>query len=142
MVRNHSLHSLLSRMARHADDGEGLAVTMDGRSDQVAVEPRDEFQRDLLGADGLAFGVIGAGSELLARHGGYHVQRSRVALGLALRQHVEVFDLRGGEEHGGSIWASRDAGAAANAGGGVHRGVGRFLGDEDRPRVRGLPVAR
>ena len=51
----------------------------------------------------------------------------RVALGLALRQDVEVRDLGAGEEHGRGVRAGGHAGAAADAGGGVHGAVG------DRP---------
>ena len=54
-----------------------------------------------------------------------------VFLGFALRQQVQVGDLGGNEEHGGGVLADRDAGAAADAGGGVHGAVRGRLGNRE-----------
>ena len=53
----------------------------------------DELERDFLGADRLALAVVGAAPEFFAVHGRHHVQGPLVALGLALREHVQVRDL-------------------------------------------------
>jgi hypothetical protein len=48
---------------------------------------------------------------------------------------AQVADLRAHEEHRGGVGAGGDAGAAADAGGRVHGGVGLGLGDRDRVAV-------
>ncbi len=53
-----------------------------------------------------------------------HGARAGVALRLALRQQAEVRDLGGDEEHRRAVRAGGDAGAAADALGGVHRELG------------------
>ena len=78
---------------RRTVDHQRLTTSAECRPDHVSVESGYEFQRDALRAYGLALTVIGAAAERLASHGGHHVQRSLVALRLALWQHVEVRDL-------------------------------------------------
>ena len=65
-----------------------------------------------------------------------------VALGLALREQAEVRDLRRGEQLRGAVRARGHARAAADAGGGVHRRVGRFLRHEDQVGVGRAPGGR
>jgi hypothetical protein len=60
---------------------------------------------------------------------------TRVALGLALGQQVEVLHLGRGEELGRRVGARRHAGTAADARRGVHRRVGHRLGDRDQVGV-------
>ena len=57
-----------------------------------------------------------------------HVQDAGLALGRALRERVEVVDLRGGEEHRGAVGAGGHAGAAADALGVFEGAVGVGLG--------------
>ena len=54
-----------------------------------------------------------------------------VALGLALRQQRQVRDLGAHEEVRRGVLAGRDAGAAADAGGGVHGGLDDVLRDRN-----------
>ena len=90
---------------------------------EVAVHPRDDVDADLLRARRLALAEVRAVAEALGVHLRDHRERTAVALGLALRQEAEVRDLRGGEQHRRAVRARRDAGAAADAGRRVHRGV-------------------
>src|SRR5690606_29196221 len=89
----------------------------------------DEIVADELGAGGGALVLVGAVAEAELVHLGDHVEHAAVALGLALREQRELRDLGRDEEHGGGVLAGRDAGAAADAGGGVHGEVGVLLGD-------------
>src|SRR5262245_15091364 len=77
------------RRLRHAS-GLGLEI--------VAVHAGDEVDRDLLGTDGLALGEVGAGAEAFLLHRLDHGAGALGALGLALRQEIQVRDLGGGEE--------------------------------------------
>src|SRR3546814_9023368 len=96
----------------------------------VTVHVGDEVDRDLLRARLLALTVVGAGTEELL-HGVDHGGDPLVALGLALREQVEVVGLGGGEELRGTVGAGGDAGTAADARRGVHGRVGRLLGHGD-----------
>src|SRR5262245_3283797 len=119
--------------------GRGLAgelAVLELGLDVVAVHVGDEVDRDLLGAGLLALAVHGARGEVLL-HGVDHGLGAAVALGLALRQQVEVLELGRGEQLGRAVGAGRHAGAAADAGGRVHGGVGRLLGDGDEVAVGG-----
>src|SRR6185312_2502897 len=80
----------------------------------IPVHPGDEINRDSLRADGLALGVVGAGSEAFLLHGLDHREGTVVALGLPLGEHVEVEDLRRGEELRRAVGTLGDAGAAAD----------------------------
>ena len=62
----------------------------------------------------------------------HHADHALVALGLALRQEAEVGDFGGGEELRGAVRALRDARAALDAFGGVHRRSCTALGIEQR----------
>ena len=64
-----------------------------------------------------------------------HVDDPLVALGLALREQAEVRDLGRGEQLRGAVRARGHARAAADARGGVHRGVGRLLRHQDEVGV-------
>ena len=64
------------------------------------------------------------------------------ALGLALRQQVDVFDLGGDEELRGAVRAGGDARAAADARRGVHGGVGDGFGYRVRFASGAEPVGR
>src|SRR3546814_7279680 len=64
----------------------------------VTVHVGDEVDRDLLRARLLALTVVGAGTEELL-HGVDHGGDPLVALGLALREQVEVVGLGRSEEH-------------------------------------------
>ena len=57
-----------------------------------------------------------------------------VALGLALREEAEVGDFRGGEELRGAVRTLRDAGAALDAFGGIHRAFLHRLRNQQRVR--------
>ena len=59
----------------------------------VLVQQRDEVDRDRLGARGLALAMVRARTEVRL-HGLDHVDRAIPALGLALRQEIQVLRLR------------------------------------------------
>ena len=85
-----------------------------------SVETGDVAEADLLGADRLAFAVVGAVAEPLGVHLLLHPQDAPLAFGLALRKDREMGHLRADEKHRRGVRARGDAGAAADAGGGVH----------------------
>ena len=109
-----------------------LAVLLEQRRDQVAVQLADAGQRNALRADLGALADVGATAEALVVVLGDHGLDAAVPLGLALRQHRQVRDLRGREQHGGAVRARRDAGAATDAGGVVEGDVGLALGGGGR----------
>ena len=80
-------------------------------------------------ADRFAFEVVRAIAEAFLIHRAHHLESPGGALGLALREHREVGNLRAHEEHGAGIGAGGDAGATTDAGSGFHGGVGDRLGD-------------
>src|SRR5581483_8732569 len=92
---------------------------------------------------------FGANSFARARHGTIaetfrihlfdHGQRAAILLGLALREQVEMRSLGGDKKHGRGILAHRDAGAASNASGRIHRAVGNRFPNRQRIAVRGSP---
>lgn len=98
------------------------------RPQELAVHRRDAEQRDALGAGGGALSGEGAAAEALLVHLRHHVQHPGPALGRALRQHIEMVHLGGGEQHRGPVRAGRHAGPAADALGVLERGVGVRLG--------------
>src|SRR5690606_13368958 len=57
--------------------------------------------------------------------------RAILSLGLPLRKEAEVTDLRACKEARGGVRTSRNARAAADALGGVHRAIGDLLRDRD-----------
>ena len=105
-------------------------VAEDG-PEQVSVQSGDELERDFLGANGLALGVVGAGPKLLASHGRHHVERSLIPLGLSLRKHVQVGHLGRREKHRRRVRACGHTGRTADAGRGVHGRLGGFLGHKN-----------
>src|SRR5438128_5407119 len=129
-------------LARPALGARGPAAIGEGGDQVVAVHARDEPHADGLGARGLALEVIGAGAEAFGIHLRHHAPDAGPALGLALGKQAEMGDLRRGEEHRGGVGAGGDAGPAADAGGGVHREVGRGLGERDGVAVRSAARAR
>ena len=62
----------------------------------------------------------------------HHAERALVALGLTLRQGVEVGNFGGGEKHRGRIRAGGNAGSATDARRRVKRRIGRFFWNQDR----------
>ena len=95
----------------------------------VPVELGDEADADLLRAGRFAFVVVRAMAEAFGVMLPDHGEDAPVAFGLALRKIAEVADFGGDEQHGRGVRAGGDAGAAADAGGGVHRQLGCVLGD-------------
>ncbi len=94
-------------------------------------------KRDFLGADRLALAVCWCSCRSPRRPAATMRTRAAVPLGLALRQQAEVGDLGGGEQHGRGVRAGGHAGAAADAGGGVHGACRRpALGTGMALRVR------
>ena len=90
---------------------------------EVPVEPGDHVEGDLLGARGGALADVGAATEALVVVLGDHVDHPAVPLGLALGQLAEVGDLGADEQRRRPVGAGGDAGAAADAGGGVEGAV-------------------
>ena len=91
----------------------------------------------------ISFGQTASHSPMLVQlpktlrvHLRHHAQRAPMPLRLALRQQAEVRDLRAGEQRGRRVRARRHAGAAADAGGRVHRAVRVFLRHRDGVAVR------
>ena len=64
--------------------------------------------------------MVSAISETELIHFANHLESTRFAFGLTLRQEAEMGDFGGNEQHGRRIWASRHAGTASDAGGGLH----------------------
>ena len=67
----------------------------EGGLEVVSVHPRDELQPDFLWANGLAFAVIGTTSEAFRVHLVDHRGDAAEPFGLALRERVQVPNLRG-----------------------------------------------
>ena len=97
--------------------------------EEFAVEACDVAQRNVLGTFGGAGTGVGAVAEAEFVHLGYHGACATFAFNLALGQECELAYLGRYEEHGRAVLAGSHAGAAADAGGGVHGHVGHFLGD-------------
>src|SRR5512133_443456 len=108
-----------------------------GAPDEVRVHAGDRIDADLLWARLLALAEPGAAAEELGVHLRDHAERAAIPLGLPLREEAQVGDLRGREERRRAVGTGRDAGAAADALGGVHRALDGVLGDGDR-----VPVGR
>ena len=107
------------------------AVAAEEAADPLAVEAGDVLALDLLGALGLAGVGVGAGAEAQLVHLADHLLDAVHGLGLALGQQGEVAHLGADEEHGAGVLAGCHAGAAADAGGGIHGLVGLVLGHKD-----------
>src|SRR4051794_37576621 len=85
--------------------GERLAdqtALLELRLHEVAVHQRDEVDRDLFGARRFALAVVRARTEVRL-HRLDHADRAVPALGLTLRQQVQMLQLRGGEQLSGTV---------------------------------------
>ena len=120
---------LMKWVLYHAGGHQGFSVSMPERSYQIAVHPADEFERYLLRTHYRALAMIRAAAEALVRHRGDHAESPLIALGLTLRQRIQMSNLRGREKHRRCIRAGGDAGATADARRGVKRRIRRLLWD-------------
>src|SRR5450432_4211171 len=107
-----------------------------------AIKFRDETNTDFRGANRFTFVGVGAVAEPFRVHLTDHPQHTPRPLGLHLREEREMRNLRGSEEHGGSVRTSRGAGAAADAGCGFHREIGAVFWDQSRVGLRRRTSAR
>src|SRR5215472_17324436 len=99
----------------HGGDDQWLAVAAPYRAHQIAVHFTDELQRYLLGADCFTFTMVRATAEPFIGHCDHHAESPLVALGLTLRQRIQMGKLRRSEEHRRCIRARRDARPTADA---------------------------
>ena len=86
----------------------------------------------------LAFSMVGAIAKSQFIHLGHHRQGPFGGLRTALRQQGKLRNLGAGEEHGRGIGAGGHAGAAADAGRGVHGQIGDVPGHRQGVGFRGL----
>lgn len=87
-----------------------------------------------------AFVLVCATAETEFVHRVHHRQCAACALRLTLRKEAELRNLRGHEQHGGSVFAGSDTGATADGGRSVHREVGIFpSGPESNSRQEQHP---
>jgi hypothetical protein len=77
-------------LLHNTGDNQWFPVTAPYRSHQIAVHLPDELEGYLLGAYGFTFAMIRATPEAFIRHCDQHAEGPLVALGLTLRQRVEV----------------------------------------------------
>ncbi len=108
---------------------------LQSRNDIIAIHARNEVDRNALRTNSFALAVHGAASEVLFHHF-HHLQHAAVAFRLALREKSEVRDFGGSEELGGTVRTLRDARAALDAFGGVHRILLHDFRDRNRVRLR------
>src|SRR5699024_7535462 len=111
--------------------------TLAERTQKVVVELRDRVQRDTHGADRGALTDVGAAAEVLLVLLVDHAHHTGGPLGLPLREHAQVGDLRRGEQHAGCVRTGRHAGTTTDTGRGVERAVGVRLRDRVGVGVRG-----
>src|SRR5208282_3623216 len=97
----------------------------------------DDFKLDVFGAGSFAFADVGAVGEAFDVHLLHHGEGAAVAFNLALRQMAEMGDFGADEESCGGVGAGCYAGAATDAGGGVHGEVGVLLRYGDSVAVGG-----
>ena len=97
--------------------------------DELAVETGDIAQRNALGAFGCAGTGVGAVAEAEFVHLVDHGAGAAGTFNLSLWQEGELAYLGADEEHCRAVFAGCHAGAATDAGSGVHGDVGNFLGD-------------
>src|SRR5262249_16144163 len=76
-----------------------LPVAVPERSNEVAVQPTDELNRDLFRTYRFAFPVIRTTAEQLVSHRGHHAERSLIPLRLALRKGVQMSEFSRGKKH-------------------------------------------
>src|SRR5437867_5428097 len=110
--------------------------TIDPASHQIIpIHTGDDFQLDILWADGFAFPDVRAAAEHFLFDLSDHLHGAVIAFRLAVRQKSGVADLRAREESGRCVGASGHAGAATDAGGGIHGQVRSLFGDGNRIAV-------
>ena len=103
--------------------------------DEFAVEAGDVAQRNVLGTFGCAGTGVGAVAESEFVHLVDHCARAGT-FNLTPGQECELAYLCADEEHGRAVLAGSHAGAAADAGSGVHSDVSHFLRDREAVGVR------
>ncbi len=104
--------------------------------DEFAVEAGDVAQRNVLGTFGCAGTGVGTVAESEFVHLVDHCARAAGTFNLTLGQECELAYLCADEEHGRAVLAGSHAGAAADAGSGVHSDVSHFLRDGEAVGVR------
>lgn len=97
--------------------------------EELAVEASDVGDGDTFGALGFAGTSVGAVAETEFVHLGNHCFGTTSCLDLPLREEGELANLGRDEEHGGAVFASGSASSTADAGCGVHGGVGVLFGN-------------
>ena len=97
--------------------------------EELAVEASDVGDGDTFGALGFAGTSVGAVAETEFVHLGNHCFGTTSCLDLTLREEGELANLGRDEEHGGAVFASGSASSTADAGCGVHGGVGVLFGN-------------
>ena len=97
--------------------------------DKLAVETGDIAQRNVFGALGGAGTGVGAVAEAEFVHTANHGAGATFAFNLTLGEECKLAYLGRNEEHCRTIFAGCHAGAAADAGSGVHGDVGNVLRD-------------
>src|SRR5215471_15036383 len=96
----------------------------------IAIHSRDDFEFDLLRADGFAFADVRTTPEEFLFHLRHHVQRALKTFWLSLGEQSQMTYFRACKQSGRGVGASRDTGAAADAGRRVHCKVGVLFRDE------------
>ena len=81
---------LVKWLLHYAGDNQWFPMPMPGGLNQVTVHPSDELEGDLFGAHRFTLAMIGTTAEAFVGHRNHHAERPLVALGLTLRQRVEV----------------------------------------------------
>ena len=71
-----------------------LSVPVPERSNQIAIHLPDEFQGYLFGTHRLTFAMIGTAPKQFVSHRDHHAKGPLIALRLALRERVQVSNLR------------------------------------------------
>ena len=107
----------------------GLDLVFELGLEELSVEAGDVGYGDSLRALGLASSGVCAIAEAELVHLGHHSLGAARGLDTALREEGQLAHLGRDEEHGGAVFASRRASAAAYAAGGVHGLVCGLFGD-------------
>src|SRR5690349_8456907 len=100
---------LMKWMLHHAGDHQGLSVAVPERSHQITVHLADELEGNLLRTHHGTLTMIRAAAEALVGHRSYHADGPLIALGLTLRQRIEVSKFRGGKKHRAGVGTGGDA---------------------------------
>src|SRR5579862_6934460 len=99
-----------------------LSLLTPTRANKIPVHPRNYFEGNQLRTDRRTLSDIGAASKQLGAGGGHHIEGTRVALRLSLRQDTEMCNFCTREQGRRGVGTRCHAGAATDAGRGVHRG--------------------